>query len=329
MVEFQAIMVSLGLKGLHVLDVSADNLLSNGTDFFEVVLSDHNHFVGRTAGRDNSAFSEYYDGCSVVAVRRRGQSGAINPAAMSAAHSVTRQAVTMSRRANASAASSIRPPRVMDFPESIMEDGRASSETSLSPNGREKTPPGLTTSRLSQSQDGSVSSATATPDRAPIVSPAEKTGPSEPYVLHIPPPRATPIDEEEEAEDGPDATERPFRAGDVVLILARADFMEKHRTSSDFLLVTKVGCVPKPVRYFDYLPLFVFVAMLVWVLLGADMVSKSTGFMKSGQAAPFWTCHRILCLQHRFFWTCADLQDRTLFSRHAGSTRYNCRNAII
>ncbi|CAN0490683.1 unnamed protein product, partial [Hapterophycus canaliculatus] len=63
--------------------------------------------------------------------------------------------------------------------------------------------------------------------------------------------------------------------GDVVLILAKADFMDKYRTSSDFLLLTKVGSVPKPVRYFDYLPLFVFLGMLTWVLLGADMVQAA------------------------------------------------------
>lgn len=301
MIEFQAVMVSLGLKGLHFLDVSASSLLSNGTDFFEVVLSEHNHFVGRTAGRDNSAFSEYYDGCSVVAVRRRGQSNATNPAAISAALSVTRHAMSisrsMSRGASASFASSSRPPRVMDFPESIMEEGRssseggASSETSLSPNSMGASLSHLSTSRPSRRQDGSFSTAAATPERTAIVSPVAKPSPSKPHVLHtgITSPRATPIEKEEDE----DVTESPFKAGDVVLILAKADFMDRHRASSDFLLVTKVGSVPKPVRYLDYLPLFVFLGMLIWVLLGADMVSKCTGLMETRPS--------VLRVQRRFF----------------------------
>lgn len=75
-----------------------------------------------------------------------------------------------------------------------------------------------------------------------------------------------------DANDGEEVTEISFKAGDVVLVLAKEEFMEKYGASKDFFLLTKVGSVPKPVRYFDYLPLVVFLGMLMWVLFDADMV---------------------------------------------------------
>ncbi|CAN0500406.1 unnamed protein product, partial [Discosporangium mesarthrocarpum] len=72
-----------------------------------------------------------------------------------------------------------------------------------------------------------------------------------------------------------EVAQRSFRAGDVVLVLAKEEFLERWSPShaQDFFLVTNVGSVPKPVRYWDYLPLLVFMAMLAWVTTtGVDMV---------------------------------------------------------
>lgn len=267
MVEFQAVMVSQGLKGLRFLDVSALELPGHGTEFFEVVLSAHNHFVGRTADRDNSEFSKRYDGCSVVAVRHRGKVDATNPAADSASASVSRHALSMSRRSAAGSVYS-KPASSMHsnlgvtrIPEHISDDNMEGGVLSPLPcfepsSGRERSSSGSTETVASSARS----------DTPP---PVANTRPRVP--LYIPPPMAIPPREEEEGEVE-DVTESPFKAGDTVLVLAKDNFMEKHGSTKDFLLVTKVGSVPKPVRSYDYLPLLVFLAMLVWVLLGADMV---------------------------------------------------------
>lgn len=59
MIEFQAMIVSQGLKGLRFLDTNALPPPGHKTEFFEAVLSAHNHFVGRTADRGNSEFSKH------------------------------------------------------------------------------------------------------------------------------------------------------------------------------------------------------------------------------------------------------------------------------
>lgn len=74
---------------------------------------------------------------------------------------------------------------------------------------------------------------------------------------------------------GSEDTQRPFKAGDVILVLAQEEFMEKFSGSKDFFLLTKVGSMPKPVRPYDYLPLVAFLGMLILVLLDVEMVSRS------------------------------------------------------
>lgn len=272
-------LLSQGLRGLRFLDVSVLDLPGHGTEFFEVVLSAHNHFVGRTADRDNSQFSKHYDGCSVVAVRRRGKVDATNPAAVSAGLSVSHHAMDMSRR---SIASSMHPkPGAMRIPEHISDDNMEGGVLSPLPafktsSGRELSSSGCAESVSSNGRRGSGRQASSSgsaetlpaSDRSVTPSPVAKARPSVP--LYIPPPMEFPAREEKEE----DVTESPFQAGDTVLLLAKENFMEKHGATKDFLLVAKVGSVPKPVKTFDYVPLLVFVGMLVWVLLGADMVSK-------------------------------------------------------
>ena len=88
-------------------------------------------------------------------------------------------------------------------------------------------------------------------------------------------------------DEGDNVADTEFKAGDVVLVLAKEEFYEKYSASKDFFLITKVGSVPKPVRYFDYLPLLAFVGMLVWVLFDADMVSWRLSTVWEGEGGGY------------------------------------------
>lgn len=268
MVEFQAVMVSQGLKGLRFLNLSAAELPGHGTEFFEVILSAHNHFVGRTADWDNFEFSRHYDGCSVVAVRRRGKVDATNPVAVAASLSVSRDAMNITKHStlrsvhSSGARTMDSKSRVMTFPEhtsdDIMEQGVLSPTPSFEP-----------TSGTEVSSSGSDETVpTSVLSDTPL--PMDKSRPRvPPYIL---PPLAVPSRDEEGEEEN--VTESLFQAGNMVLVLAKKNFMEKHGAKKDFLLVARVGSVPKPAKTYDYVPLLVFLGMLVWVLLGADMVRK-------------------------------------------------------
>ena len=235
MIDFQSVTVSQGLKGLKLLDVSALDLPGHGSEFFECVLSSYNGFVGRSSGRDNSEFAKYY-GCSVLAVRSRGAREATGPPAISAPPTASRGSTFFSRPA-------VVPDSLAD--EESMTSGPAfdtpADQVSLS------TPrqPALVGSPIR----GSIHNTNANGNVN-----ASSSG------VRVP-------------NEGDNVTETAFKAGDVVLVLAKEEFYEKYSASKDFFLLTKVGSVPKPVRYFDYLPLFAFVGMLVWVLFDADMVS--------------------------------------------------------
>lgn len=252
MIDFQAVTVSQGLKGLKFLDVSALDLPGHGTEFFEIVLSGHNHFVGRSASRDNAEFAAYYN-VSVVAVRRRGQAEATNPGSSVAAappSAATRPTGSSFKTSRASAAA-------MDAPEVFLEEG---VEPALNPDSREVSPAGSmsmsagpkTRSLVSAMSGRAAAAASRGTPRSPMMRRSRKN-----TLVH---------------EDEKDVTETSFKAGDVVLVLAKEEFIEKYGASRDFFLLTKVGSVPKPVRYYDYLPLLAFVGMLVWVLLDAEMV---------------------------------------------------------
>ncbi|CBN75624.1 TrkA-C domain protein [Ectocarpus siliculosus] len=256
MIDFQAVTVSQGLKGLKFLDVSALDLPGHGTEFFEIVLSGHNHFVGRSASRDNAEFAAYYN-VSVVAVRRRGQAEASNPGSSVAAappSDSTRPTGSSFKSSRAAAAAA------MDAPEVFLEEG---VEPALNPDSREVSPTGSistsagpkTRSLVSAMSGRAAAAASRGTPRSPMMRRSRKN-----TLIH---------------EDEKDVTETSFKAGDVVLVLAKEEFMEKYGSSRDFFLLTKVGSVPKPVRYYDYLPLLAFVGMLVWVLLDAEMVQAA------------------------------------------------------
>lgn len=276
MIDFQAGAVSQGLKGLKFLDVNALDLPGHGTEFFEIVLSGHNHFVGRSAGRDNSAFAAYY-GCSVVAVRRRGSSEATNTS-LSAPPIASRGNSTAGQgHGGVRAASNGLPPEQHDAPEVRLEEG-ISAEPAFDPEGeeeQEEAPPAPTSpaaKRLTR-RSAAVSSA-ADPVRSPVT--ASLPAAAATWRAPRSPERVSRTETNSKPAAGnqsEEVTESSFKAGDVVLVLAKEEFMEKFSASKDFFLVTKVGSVPTPVRYFDYLPLVAFLGMLVWVLFDADMVS--------------------------------------------------------
>ncbi|CAM9142570.1 unnamed protein product [Hapterophycus canaliculatus] len=271
MIDFQAVTVSQRLKGLKFLDVSALDLPGHGTEFFEIVLSGHNHFVGRSASRDNAEFAAYYN-VSVVAVRRRGQSEAVNPASVVSAppsSSVLPSSAhpTTSFRSRAG-------PAAMDHPEVFIEEG---VEPALNPDSRVVSPSGSVPVSSSSPPPPPASAALPPPPKADFMSGSRGRGlglglggvlPRSPMIRGSR--KGTFVHEDEN-----DVTESSFKAGDVVLVLAKEEFMEKYGASKDFFLLTKVGSVPKPVRYFDYLPLLAFLGMLIWVLLDADMVQAA------------------------------------------------------
>lgn len=260
MIDFQAGAVSKGVKGLKFLDVSALDLPGHGTEFFEIVLSGHNHFVGRSASRDNAEFAAYYN-VSVVAVRRRGQATA---AAIPGASAVSAPP-SSARPSAATATGSFKRSSLMDAPEVFLEEG---VEPALNPESRVVSPSGSTLTPQSRATMASAGAGTR-------LRPRGRSGggggfPRSPMTSLL----SRKTTNGSTHEDGEKhVTESSFKAGDVVLVLAKEEFMEKYGSSKDFFLLTKVGSVPKPVRYFDYLPLLAFLGMLIWVLFDADMVS--------------------------------------------------------
>lgn len=66
-----------------------------------------------------------------------------------------------------------------------------------------------------------------------------------------------------------------FAAGDVVLVLAKEDFLAQFSGSREFLAKTRVGCLPEPTTWFHVCPLVIFAATLAWVFLSeVDMVRR-------------------------------------------------------
>lgn len=298
MIDFQSVTVSQGLKGLKFLDVSALDLPGHGTEFFEIVLSDHNHFVGRSADRDNSEFAAYY-GCSVVAVRRRGRSEAVVPSAASVPATASRGCAGGAGGAGTtvggdgdgdcggdgggwtpSAAPFKDSSRITDAAEVCLEEG-LSAEPALEPNSGPPTPASLSSGKASTKL---AAAAAAMAGRSEVRSPPRGTR-SAVRAMRSP---LRSLRKEADAQEGDDVTGLSFKAGDVVLVLAKEEFMEKYAPSKDFFLVTKVGSVPKPVRYYDYLPLLAFLGMLCWVLFDAntDMVRAWSCSSRHASVAP-------------------------------------------
>jgi len=67
-----------------------------------------------------------------------------------------------------------------------------------------------------------------------------------------------------------------LKQGDVLLVLAKENFLSQYEKSPDFFLVTSIGNYTKPTTWFDFIPAVLFVAMLVIVATGVvDILQAS------------------------------------------------------
>mmetsp|Transcript_10053 Transcript_10053/g.15124 ORF Transcript_10053/g.15124 Transcript_10053/m.15124 type:complete len:720 (-) Transcript_10053:28-2187(-) len=88
-------------------------------------------------------------------------------------------------------------------------------------------------------------------------------------------------DENHENSENTDMLSQRLNAGDLVLVLAKDEFAEtwKHKTGAlhkDFFIISSVGKVSDPVRWVDYIPIAIFIGMLVWVVIEEiDMVQAA------------------------------------------------------
>lgn len=279
MIDFQAVTVSQGLKGLKFLDVSALDLPGHGSEFYECVLSNHNGFVGHSPGRDNSEFAKYY-GCSVVAVRGRGAPDAMAPSGISAPPTASRGPVSSTFDNGAISVEDVNIPSgpafdpgtgpvpLMSAKPEVFGKSAARVGIEISPTPSIKamdTDAGMAAQGKNESMGGRKESNDITEtvlNDSDMIRANHRDSKT-----HV---RNVSLGGLNEADN---VTETMFKAGDVVLVLAKEEFYEKYSASRDFFLLTKVGSVPKPVRYFDYLPIMAFLGMLIWVFLDADMVS--------------------------------------------------------
>jgi di/tricarboxylate transporter len=65
-----------------------------------------------------------------------------------------------------------------------------------------------------------------------------------------------------EGEIGPVGEEEVIQAGDAILGVVKKEDVEKFALNTDFLVLTNVGEVPKPLTFFSTLPILLFAAML-------------------------------------------------------------------
>ncbi len=76
-----------------------------------------------------------------------------------------------------------------------------------------------------------------------------------------------------------EAMERPWEVGDTVLLFASKDFDETWKNTSQFLLISSVGNVPKRVTVWDYMPVVLFVVMLIIVVSNWMSMVKASFFI--------------------------------------------------
>jgi len=77
---------------------------------------------------------------------------------------------------------------------------------------------------------------------------------------------------------GVDVKALVLKPGDIVLVLAKSDFADQWSGNKGFLLVTSAGSLPKRVHWTDYIPLIVFLVMLVIVAFElVSMIEASIG----------------------------------------------------
>ena len=230
MISFQGSLLSESVSGLETLGATAEQLQrvalsTKAASFLELVLSDCNHFVGRSpAGRDGALLANRYD-CRIVAVR----------------HTPTAAAVNETRKTEGENGS---------LNETASDRNTGDRYALSSPPGEGQGGDGLSSpSHGGRTQQSAVVSA--------AVHSASPGGPEDGAAA------------EEYSARGLEAAARPLAPGDVVLVLAKAGFLESWKDAAEFDLVTQVGAVPNAVTTYDYLSLLVFCGMLGWVLFSS------------------------------------------------------------
>ncbi len=226
LLEFQKQASSvLMLQGLRFIACDALDIPGKGTEYFEVVLSPQNHFVG-LGGHRVPNFEHYYQ-CSVLALRKRGE---IDPKPI---HSPSHVYETPHRSAV-----------LHKEQQDTTEGNRTSASESITQHFQhECNTPSVT-------NDGSNNTNIDSEDQSNIHARVE-------------------------------AMERPWEVGDVVLVFAKKDFDEIWKNTSEFLLISRVGNVPNRVTMWDYVPVFLFLAMLILVVANVMTMIKAA-FCLSG-----------------------------------------------
>ncbi len=78
-----------------------------------------------------------------------------------------------------------------------------------------------------------------------------------------------------------EAMDRPWEVGDTVLLFAAKDFIETWKDTNEFLLISSVGSVAKRVTLWDYVPVFLFLAMLI-IVVSTLMTMVKASFLIAG-----------------------------------------------
>lgn len=294
MISFQGSLLSEGVRGLEVLGSTAAQLQSRAKTaattktsaaFVELVLSDCNHFVGRSpAGPECAVVASRY-GCLVLAVRRTVTAAAAAAATAASAVDRNRQGTkgeqgylvveehggrTTFNENNASAATAV--PAAAD---------RCSFNRPFSPLDRRDMEGGVSNPLhvgVGEQQRTARSCATA----AVVEQGTDPTGAVATATAVTAAATAAVTAAEVEAESRVRGVEadisRPLAPGDIVLVVADEGFSEAWKDAPEFDLVTWLGSVPKTVATYDYLSLLVFCGMLGWVLFSSvTMVSQPEG----------------------------------------------------
>ncbi|CAN0127521.1 unnamed protein product [Pylaiella littoralis] len=270
MVSFQGSVLSEGVGGLEILGSTTAELqkrakltATKSAELVELVLSDCNHFVGRSPAGPECALVASRYGCLILAVRRALTVAAAASAAVAVVDK-SRQCTEEEKRrylveeheggrtafdAENGAAGRCRSGSFFSL-DRDMEGGVSSPLHAGEKKNREQQQQQQRTARLSAcavAQDVDPMDAAAA--AATVV--------------------ATAAEAEHSARGVEAAIVRPLVPGDIVLVVANDGFSETWKDAPEFDLVTWLGAVPKAVTTYDYLSLLVFCGMLGWVLFSS------------------------------------------------------------
>jgi len=224
-------------KGLQILGFDSDSLEGDNLHFVEVILSDRNPFVGDVV--QQSSFSSHY-GVSILALRRKGRTDAEpvssipgGPAAKD--HFALRGGPWM----QTGSPFLVSPTE----PSTVLMQG---PPIPPAPFGYQQVP-SLRARRV------------AVPPAQQVSESSSRTDPSAPD--------ATEDDQDQHDPAYLEVGKSRLRIGDAILLLARDEFVQTYSSKPDFIMVQTVEKkLPAP-RLFDYVPLLIFIAMIVTVAI--------------------------------------------------------------